>query len=279
MNGVQVPGRVVQRQAGLQTFEASIVSATPNPSNLAELRAPAPGRSTRTRRRAGSGSAATGPACAARAHRGWRLQDRRKLHRAGCRSRRSHACPSKPDERCARDGGDGGGQAGDPGQADPIVVNSHPHFDHASGLAAAVAEGATILTHRNNEQVLERFLSGSRALIGDSLSKVSIAVPTWFSKSAIATYGKGPMARSSSCITFRTSTATACSPSFCRQRRRCGRLTSRSSIPTRCSSETRASRRRRAQSAEAGLRRVDSGTPPNRSRALSKGGSAAADYN
>jgi glyoxylase-like metal-dependent hydrolase (beta-lactamase superfamily II) len=54
-----------------------------------------------------------------------------------------------------------------------FVVNSHPHFDHASGLAAAVAEGATILTHRNNEQVLERLLSGPRTLIGDSLSKVA----------------------------------------------------------------------------------------------------------
>jgi glyoxylase-like metal-dependent hydrolase (beta-lactamase superfamily II) len=54
-----------------------------------------------------------------------------------------------------------------------FVVNSHAHFDHASGLAAAVAEGATILTHRNNEQVLERLLSGPRTLIGDSLSKVS----------------------------------------------------------------------------------------------------------
>ena len=54
-----------------------------------------------------------------------------------------------------------------------FVVNSHPHFDHASGLAAAVAEGATILTHRNNEQVLERLLSGPRTLTGDSLSKVS----------------------------------------------------------------------------------------------------------
>ena len=53
-----------------------------------------------------------------------------------------------------------------------FVVNSHPHFDHAGGLAAAVAEGATILTHRNNEQVLERLLSGPRTLIGDSLSKV-----------------------------------------------------------------------------------------------------------
>src|SRR5687767_7281536 len=42
MNGVQVPTRIVQRQAGLQTFEASIESATPNPPTLAELLAPPP---------------------------------------------------------------------------------------------------------------------------------------------------------------------------------------------------------------------------------------------
>ena len=53
-----------------------------------------------------------------------------------------------------------------------FVVNSHPHFDHAGGLATAVAEGATILTHRNNEEALERFLSGPRTLIGDSLAKM-----------------------------------------------------------------------------------------------------------
>ena len=54
-----------------------------------------------------------------------------------------------------------------------FVVNSHPHFDHAGGLAAAVAEGATILTHSNSEEVLERLLSGQRTLIGDGLSKVA----------------------------------------------------------------------------------------------------------
>ena len=54
-----------------------------------------------------------------------------------------------------------------------FVVNSHPHFDHAGGLGAAVAEGTTILTHRNNEPVLERLLSGPRTLIGDSLAKVT----------------------------------------------------------------------------------------------------------
>ena len=40
MNGVQVPTRIVQRQAGLQTFDATIESATPNPPTLAELLAP-----------------------------------------------------------------------------------------------------------------------------------------------------------------------------------------------------------------------------------------------
>ena len=60
-----------------------------------------------------------------------------------------------------------------PGKPIRFVVNSHPHFDHASGLSAAVAEGATILTHNNNEPVLERLLSGPRTLTGDSLSKVT----------------------------------------------------------------------------------------------------------
>src|SRR5688572_20301291 len=36
-NGVQVPGRIVQRQAGMPTFDATIDAATPNPPNLAEL--------------------------------------------------------------------------------------------------------------------------------------------------------------------------------------------------------------------------------------------------
>ncbi len=168
MNGLQVPTRVVQRQAGLQTFDATIESATANPPTLAELLAPPP-------------AAGGAPAAAAQQP------------------------PAPPVERIgdgvfkiggnyvslAVDMGDHvlvveSGQSEARGlavmaaakQAIPdkpvrFVVNSHPHFDHASGLAAAVAEGATILTHRNNEQVLERLLSGSRVLAGDRLSKVT----------------------------------------------------------------------------------------------------------
>ena len=42
MNGLQVPTRIVQRQAGMPTFDAAITAATANPPNLAELLTPPP---------------------------------------------------------------------------------------------------------------------------------------------------------------------------------------------------------------------------------------------
>jgi glyoxylase-like metal-dependent hydrolase (beta-lactamase superfamily II) len=39
------------------------------------------------------------------------------------------------------------------------VINTHCHIDHSSGLRAAVAEGATILTHQLNKAYLEKTLS------------------------------------------------------------------------------------------------------------------------
>ena len=42
MNGVQVPGRIVQKQAGMETFNADITAATANPPNLTELLTPPP---------------------------------------------------------------------------------------------------------------------------------------------------------------------------------------------------------------------------------------------
>ena len=66
MNGVQVPGRIVQRQAGLPTFDATITAATPNPTNLAELLTPPPPQ--------GRGAApAAAPAAARRRRRSNRL--------------------------------------------------------------------------------------------------------------------------------------------------------------------------------------------------------------
>jgi glyoxylase-like metal-dependent hydrolase (beta-lactamase superfamily II) len=176
MNGVQIPTRIVQRQAGMQTFEANVTSATPNPSNLSELLTPPPPPGAGGRGGAGAPAApqqtAGGPPPVERIGEGVfkiggnyvslaiDMGDHILVVESGQNDARGtavmaaarQAIPSKPIR---------------------FVVNSHAHFDHAGGLAAAVAEGATILTHRNNEVVLERLLSGPRTLIGDSLSKVS----------------------------------------------------------------------------------------------------------
>ncbi|HYN08378.1 MAG TPA: MBL fold metallo-hydrolase [Vicinamibacterales bacterium] len=187
MNGVQVPTRIVQRQAGLQTFEATITTATPNPSNLTELLTPPPppgragapgggGAPPPPPPAAGAPPAAAGPPTAERIGEGVfkiggnytslaiDMGDHIVVVESGQNDARGlavmaaakQAIPSKPIR---------------------FVVNSHAHFDHAGGLGAAIAEGATILTHRNNEPVLERLLAGPRTLIGDSLSKVAARRP------------------------------------------------------------------------------------------------------
>ena len=51
------------------------------------------------------------------------------------------------------------------------VVNTHPHADHTGGLPALVAEGATIVTHRNNQEFFERALNTPRTLLADTLAK------------------------------------------------------------------------------------------------------------
>jgi glyoxylase-like metal-dependent hydrolase (beta-lactamase superfamily II) len=51
------------------------------------------------------------------------------------------------------------------------VVNSHHHFDHAGGLRALVAEGATVVTHEVNAAFLERALAAPARLNPDHLAK------------------------------------------------------------------------------------------------------------
>jgi glyoxylase-like metal-dependent hydrolase (beta-lactamase superfamily II) len=183
MNGVQVPARIVQRQAGLQTFDATITSATPNPPNLAELltapppqgRGAGPGAAAAPAGQGGRGGAApaaAGPPPVERIGEGvFKIGGN---YTSLAVDMGDHVLVVESGQSDAR----GTAVMGAARQAIPnkpirFVVNSHPHFDHASGLSAAIAEGATILTHRNNEQVLERLLAGPRTLTGDSLSKVS----------------------------------------------------------------------------------------------------------
>ncbi len=49
------------------------------------------------------------------------------------------------------------------------VVNTHHHFDHAGGLGAFAAEGATIITHDSNKAFLEKSLAAPRTVQPDKL--------------------------------------------------------------------------------------------------------------
>ena len=51
------------------------------------------------------------------------------------------------------------------------VMNTHPHSDHTGGLPAMVAEGATIITQKNNEAFLVKALNTPRTLMNDTLAK------------------------------------------------------------------------------------------------------------
>jgi glyoxylase-like metal-dependent hydrolase (beta-lactamase superfamily II) len=52
-----------------------------------------------------------------------------------------------------------------------FVMNTHPHSDHTGGLPALVAEGATIVTHKNNATFFEKALNTPRTLLNDTLAK------------------------------------------------------------------------------------------------------------
>ena len=204
MSGLQVPTRIVQKQAGLTTFDAAIRAATANPTNLAELLTPPPpavGRGGAAAAPPAGGPPAGGAPAAAGRGGAPPAGGPPPAGGAGGAQAATAAPVEKLGEGAFKIGGNYTSLAIDmgdhilvveSGQNDargiavmaaakqaiankPIrfVVNSHPHFDHASGLAAAVAEGSTILTHRNNEEVLERLLAGPRTLMGDSLSKVT----------------------------------------------------------------------------------------------------------
>jgi glyoxylase-like metal-dependent hydrolase (beta-lactamase superfamily II) len=53
------------------------------------------------------------------------------------------------------------------------VVNTHSHIDHSSGLRAAVAEGATILTYQLNKTYLEKTLSVPHTLTPDKAQQTA----------------------------------------------------------------------------------------------------------
>ena len=60
-----------------------------------------------------------------------------------------------------------------PGKPIRTVVNSHQHFDHAGGVRAAVAEGATIVTHADNAAYFEREFRQANGIRPDAMANAA----------------------------------------------------------------------------------------------------------
>jgi glyoxylase-like metal-dependent hydrolase (beta-lactamase superfamily II) len=58
-----------------------------------------------------------------------------------------------------------------PGKPIRYVMDTHPHSDHTGGLPPVVAEGAIVITQKNNVEFLERALNTPRTLLDDPLAK------------------------------------------------------------------------------------------------------------
>jgi glyoxylase-like metal-dependent hydrolase (beta-lactamase superfamily II) len=163
-----VPMRMAQRQQGMETFVASINAAQANPPNLTQLMTAPPGVTPA----AGRGGAPQPPAVVAseklaegvyRITGGYvalavEFKDFAVVLEGGQSEARGLAILAETKRLI-------------PTKRIRYVVNTHPHFDHASGLGPFAAEGITILTDDNNKYFLTQALSSPRTLVGDSLAK------------------------------------------------------------------------------------------------------------
>jgi glyoxylase-like metal-dependent hydrolase (beta-lactamase superfamily II) len=172
--GVKVPGRIVQKRAGIQNFDATITGGTANPPNLAQLlQPPAPAAG-----RAGAPPAAPGGAPAPPTVHSEKLADGVYRITGGYVALaidfKDHVVVLEGGQNEAR----GLAVIAEAKRVIPnkpirYVVNTHAHFDHGSGLAPFVAEGITIITHANNKAFLEKALGAPRTLVGDALAKAN----------------------------------------------------------------------------------------------------------
>jgi glyoxylase-like metal-dependent hydrolase (beta-lactamase superfamily II) len=169
--GTLAPAKIVQTRGGWPFFEVDVTAAKANPPDLASLALapanrpagppggpPAPGPLTVTTEKLGDGfwRLTTGPGSYDSLL--VEFKDYVMMLEAGQNNARSSAYIAEAKKLV-------------PNKPIRYVMNTHPHSDHTGGLPALVAEGATIVTHRNNKEFFERALNTPRTLLDDVLAK------------------------------------------------------------------------------------------------------------
>ena len=164
--GLKYPAQVVQKRGGWPTFTAYILGAHANPANLTQLMtAPAGGG-----RGGAAAGAAAGPTSEKLADGVYRINgaynsvaiefaDHILLFEPGPQNEARGLAVIAEAKRLI------------PNKPIRFGVITHHHFDHTSGLSAAVAEGITLVTPEVNKAFLMSALSAPRTLAPDAMSK------------------------------------------------------------------------------------------------------------
>jgi glyoxylase-like metal-dependent hydrolase (beta-lactamase superfamily II) len=173
--GVMAPAKIVQTRGGYPFFEVNVTAAKANPADVATL-APAPAPAGG---RGGAGGGAPGGGAPALTVTSEKLGDGVYRLTTGPGSYDSVIVEFK-DYVMMLEAGQSEARALAyvaetkkliPNKPIRYVMNTHPHSDHTGGLPVLVAEGATIITQKNNEEFLEKALNTPRTLLNDTLAK------------------------------------------------------------------------------------------------------------
>jgi glyoxylase-like metal-dependent hydrolase (beta-lactamase superfamily II) len=174
--GAMAPAKIVQTRGGWPFFEVDVTAAKANPTDLATL-APAP--APPAGRGGGGGGAPGGGAPPAMTVTTEKLGDGVYRLTTGPGSYDSLIVDFK-DYVMMLEAGQSEARALAyvaetkklfPNKPIRYVMNTHPHSDHTGGLPVLVAEGATIITAKNNEAFFDKALNTPRTLLNDTLAK------------------------------------------------------------------------------------------------------------
>jgi glyoxylase-like metal-dependent hydrolase (beta-lactamase superfamily II) len=182
--GLKVPGRIVQKQAEIESFTATITPASANPADIVALLTPPPPPPALPRGGA-PGGAPGGPGRGPGGPPAPPQVASEKLAEGVYRITGGYVSLAVEFSdhillmESAQSEARGLAVLGEARKVIPnkpirYVFTTHSHFDHTSGLAPVVAEGITIITHENNKAFLEKALSAPRTLVGDNLAKANM---------------------------------------------------------------------------------------------------------
>jgi glyoxylase-like metal-dependent hydrolase (beta-lactamase superfamily II) len=172
LGGAMAPSKIVQTRGGWPFFEVDVTAAKANPPDIASL-APPPAPAGRgpgaggpppqaplvvTSEKLGDGlyRLTTGPGSYDSVI--VEFKDYIMMLEAGQSEARALAYVAETKKLI-------------PNKPIRYVMNTPPHADHTGGLPVLVAEGAIIITQKNNEAFLDKALNTSRTLMTDTLAK------------------------------------------------------------------------------------------------------------